>query len=136
MDDDATRMIRATMPLCATLGVHAEEFTPDRVTLVLAWAPELCTADGVLHGGAVMALADSAGAACAFLNLPPGAQGTATIESKTNFVAALRSGVAHATATPLHVGGATVVVETAVRDDDGHLVAKTTQTQTVLRPRE
>jgi 1,4-dihydroxy-2-naphthoyl-CoA hydrolase len=78
-----------------------------------------------------MALADSAGAACAFLNLPDGASGTSTIESKTNFLRAVRQGTAVATARPLHVGSGTVVVETELRNE-GHLVAKVTQTQVVL----
>jgi uncharacterized protein (TIGR00369 family) len=88
-----------------------------------------------LHGGTVMALADSAGGACAFLNLPPGAAGTSTIESKTNFLGAVRSGTVRATARPLHVGGTTIVVETEMRDERDRLVAKVTQTQVVLRPK-
>ncbi len=81
-----------------------------------------------------MALADSAGGACAFANLPAGATGTSTIESKTNFLGAVREGVVSATARPLHVGGSTIVVETEVHHGE-RLVAKTTQTQAVLRPR-
>ena len=80
-----------------------------------------------------MALADSAGGTCAFLNLPAGASGTATIESKTNFLGAVRRGAATATSTPLHRGGTTMVIETSVRDSGGKLVAKVTQTQIVLR---
>jgi 1,4-dihydroxy-2-naphthoyl-CoA hydrolase len=99
------------------------------------WAPERCTAGGLMHGGAVMALADSAGAACAFANLPEGAAGTSTIESKTNFLGGAREGTVRATARPLHVGSTTIVVETEVRDATGRLIAKTTQTQMVLRPR-
>ena len=82
-----------------------------------------------------MALADSAGGACAMLNLPAEATGTTTIESKTNFLGAVREGAVTATATPLHSGGTTIVVETTVRDGKGKLVAKVTQTQLVLRPR-
>lgn len=130
---DATAVIREFMPLCATLGVRAEEYTADRVVLSLEWAPSLCTGNGILHGGAIMALADSAGGACAFLNLPADAVGTATIESKTNFLGAVRGGAATATATPLHRGGTTIVIETSVRDSKGKLVAKVTQTQIVLR---
>ena len=130
---DATAVIREFMPLCETLGIRAEEYTADKVVLSLDWSPTLCTANGILHGGAVMTLADSAGGACAFLNLPPDAVGTATIESKTNFLGAVRSGAATATATPLHRGGTTIVIETSVRDSDGNLVAKVTQTQIVLR---
>jgi uncharacterized protein (TIGR00369 family) len=85
----------------------------------------------VLHGGAIMALADTLGAICAFLNLPPGA-GTSTIESKTNFFAAVRSGHVEAVSHPLHVGRRTIVVQTDVRDATGRRVAQVTQTQAVL----
>lgn len=133
---DPTATVRASMPLCATLGVTATEFTADRVVLHLEWRPELCTAGGLLHGGALMTLADAAGGACAFANLPAGAPATATIESKTNFLRAVVEGsTVTATAVPLHIGGSTIVVETEVRDQAGRLVAKTTQTQSVLRPR-
>lgn len=128
---DLTALIRSSMPLCATLGVRAVDDDPASVALAVDHDPSLCTIDGVLHGGAVMALADSAGAACAFLNLPEGAGGTSTIESKTSFVGAVRSGEVLATARLLHVGGTTIVVETEVTNG-GRLVAKTTQTQIVL----
>ena len=123
------------MPLAETLGMRGDEYAPDRVVLSLEWAPSLCTSGGLLHGGVIMALADSAGAACAVLNLPADAAGTSTIESKTNFLGAVRKGRVTAAATPLHRGGTTIVVETSVRDDAGKLVAKVTQTQLVLRPR-
>jgi 1,4-dihydroxy-2-naphthoyl-CoA hydrolase len=128
-----TEFIRESMPLCGTLGVTAASLAPDRVVLELAWRAELCTSNGLLHGGVLMALADAAGGACAFLNLPDGAAGTSTIESKTNFFGAVREGTVVATASPLHVGGSTIVVETELRVA-GKLVGKTTQTQTVLRP--
>ena len=124
------------MPLAETLGIRSDEYTPERVVLSLAWSQSLCTAGGIMHGGVIMALADSAGGACALLNLPDGAVGTSTIESKTNFIGAVRKGRVTATATPLHRGGTTIVVETEVRDDSGKLVAKVTQTQLVLRPRQ
>jgi 1,4-dihydroxy-2-naphthoyl-CoA hydrolase len=123
------------MPFCATLGARADKYTSEEVALSLEWAAGLCTAGGILHGGVIMALADSAGAACALLNLPKDASGTATIESKTNFLGAVRSGTVTATATPLHTGGTTIVVETSVHDGAGRMVAKVTQTQMVLRPR-
>lgn len=126
-------VIENIMPLAATLGIRADEYTAQCVALSLDWAPRLCTANGILHGGVIMALADSAGGACALLNLPDGAAGTATIESKTNFLGAVRGGTVTATAKPLHRGGTTIVVETAVRDSAGKLVAKVTQTQIVLR---
>lgn len=123
------------MPLAETLGITIEQYTPERVVLALQWAPALCTSNGILHGGTIMALADSAGGACALLNLPDGATGTITIESKTNFLGAVREGKVTAEATALHRGGTTIVVETAVRDEAGKLVAKVTQSQLVLRPR-
>ena len=131
-----TEIVQSTMPLCTTLGITASEFDAERVVLHLDWQAPLCTSAGLLHGGALMALADSAGAGVAFLNLPDGATGTSTIESKTNFLGAVRQGATvTATATPLHRGSTTIVVETEMRTDDGRLVAKTTQTQAVLRPR-
>ena len=132
-DAEATTLLHQTMPLCATLGMRAERFTPEIVVLAMEWAENLCTSNSMLHGGAVMALADSAGGASAFLNLPAGAAGTSTIESKTNFLGAIRGGTVRATARPLHVGGTTIVVETEVRSAEDKLVAKVTQTQIVLR---
>jgi uncharacterized protein (TIGR00369 family) len=133
--DDATSLIHTTMPFCRTLGITAGTFSPAEVTLRLQWSPELCTAGGVLHGGAIMTLADAAGASCAYLNLPTGATGTATIESKTNFFGAVTGGTLTATSRPLHAGSSTIVVETEMRDDAGRLIAKGTQTQAVLEPR-
>jgi 1,4-dihydroxy-2-naphthoyl-CoA hydrolase len=132
-DEQATQTLRALMPLAATLGIRADAYTADAVVLSMDWAPSLCTASGVLHGGVLMALADSAGGACAMLNLPEDASGTATIESKTNFLGAVRGGTVTASSTALHRGATTIVVETSVRDDRGRLVAKVTQTQIVLR---
>lgn len=134
-DAEATALIQGLMPLCATLGIRADVHRANEVVLSLDWAPHLCTGGGILHGGVIMALADSAGAACAVLNLPQGASGTATIESKTNFLGAVRAGSISAGSTPLHVGTSTIVVETSVRDSAGRLVAKVTQTQAILRPR-
>ena len=134
-DEAATALIKKAMPFCATLGARADKYTAEEVGLSLDWAPGLCTTNGILHGGVIMALADSAGGACALLNLPRDASGTSTIESKTNFLGAVRSGTVTAIAKPLHVGGTTIVVETSVRDASGRLVAKVTQSQIVLRPR-
>jgi 1,4-dihydroxy-2-naphthoyl-CoA hydrolase len=131
-DPAATELIHAQVPLCATLGITADTFRPDEVVLSLDWAPTLCTGNDVLHGGIVMALADSAGGVCAFLNLPEGAAGTATIESKTNFLAATRSGTVKAHCRPLHIGKRVIVLETEVRGDDGKLAAKVLQTQAIL----
>src|SRR5262245_44350341 len=127
---EITEVVNAQMPLGETLGIRtfggAEE-----VDATLEWAPELCTAGGVLHGGVLMSLADGAGGVCAFLNLPAGST-TVTIESKTHFLRAIRSGTVLARARPLHVGKTTIVVETDVFDSSGRRVARTTQTQAVL----
>ena len=128
-------MLDELMPLAIALGIRTDEYTAERVVLSMDWAPSLCTANRILHGGVIMALADSAGSACAMLNLPAEAVGTTTIESNTNFLGAVRSGAVTAIATPLHKGGTTIVVETSVRDATGKLIAKVTQTQLVLRPR-
>ncbi len=134
-DDAATEFLHTAMPFCQRLGIDVESMTPAEVVLAIDWSDDLCTTAGALHGGLLMALADSAGGACAFANLPDGAVGTSTIESKTNFLGSARRGRFRATARPLHVGGTTIVVETEVRDDAGKLISKTTQTQAVLRPR-
>lgn len=120
------------MPLTRTLGITCEQWDAAEVRARMPWSEGLCTAGGVLHGGAVMALADSAGGACAYLNLPDGAQGTTTVESKTNFLRGARSGYVEAAARPLHKGRTLIVVETEVSDDQGRLVAKVTQSQLVL----
>src|SRR5437660_10724924 len=126
---EPTYMVLWLMPLVTALGIRADSDTDEKGVLSMAWAPSLCTAGGVLHGGVIIALADSAGAACALLNLPSDATGTTTIESKTNFVGSIKRGRASATSTILHRGGSTIVVETAVHDESGKLVAKVTQTQ-------
>ena len=121
------------MPFAGATGVELDSADPHEVTGRLPWAPQRCTAGGVLHGGALMTLADTVGAVCAFLNLPPGAS-TSTVSSATSLMRAVRGGTAHATARPLHVGRSTVVVLTEVTDDEGRPVASVTQTQAVLGP--
>ncbi|MEV0087666.1 PaaI family thioesterase [Saccharopolyspora sp. NPDC050642] len=121
----------ALMPFAVSLGVQIDSASAEEVRGHLDWAPQRCTSGGVLHGGAVMALADSIGAICAFLNLPEGAH-TATIESKTNFFRALREGALHAVSRPLHVGRSNIAVQTELMDVDGRRVGHTTQTQAVL----
>lgn len=135
MSDELTATLNGMMPLGTLLGITAHRMDPDETVLSMPWRADLCTTGGLLHGGAIMALADSAGGACAFANLPEDAVGTSTIESKTNFLGGVREGTVTATARPLHVGSTTIVVETELRRDDDRLVAKVTQTQTVLRPR-
>ena len=127
-----TPTLHQAAPFAAELGAEVLSASPEEVRLRLAWSAERTTAGGAMHGGALMSLADMAGAVCAYLNLPPGASGTTTIESKTNFLRALRDGYVEAVATPLHAGRSTVVVDTELRDADGRLVARTTQTQAVL----
>lgn len=122
------------MPFAALLGMELVSATREQVRARLAWSAERCTSGGVLHGGALMALADSTGAVCAFLNLPTGGS-TATIESKTNFFRAVRSGHVEAVSLPLHVGRSTIVVQTDLWDADGRHVARVTQTQSVVPPR-
>ena len=121
------------MPFARDIGLSLEEASSDRVVAVLAWAPRLCTASGVMHGGALMALADTAGALVAFLGLPDGAT-TATITSTTQMFRPVTAGTVRAVATPLHRGRTTVTVQTNLHDDEGKLVAQTTQIQAV-RPR-
>ena len=123
------------MPFSLEVGIEITAATADEVTGQLAWSPERCTVGGALHGGALMALADSLGAVCAFLNLPEGASGTSTIESKTNFFRGVREGHVAATSRPLHVGRTTIVVQTDLVDgSSGKRVAQVTQTQAVIRP--
>ncbi|OBF01965.1 PaaI family thioesterase [Mycobacterium sp. 852002-10029_SCH5224772] len=119
------------VPFADTLDISVAELTAEQVTATMAWAEHLCTAGGILHGGALMAFADTVGALCAVANLPAGA-GTSTIESKTNFFRAVRGGIVTATCNPLHVGRSTIVVQTTLRDDHGKWVAQVTQTQAVL----
>jgi uncharacterized protein (TIGR00369 family) len=115
-----------------TLGIRIVEATAHRVVAEMDVRPELMTIGGRLHGGAIMALADSVGAYGAFLALPKGAAGTTTIESKTNFFAGAGAGTVRAESVPLHVGGRTSVWQTRITNPDGRLVAQTIQTQLVL----
>ena len=133
MSDSAEldEFMQVAMPFAVLMGAQAISASSDEVHVRVAWDPTRCTAGGVLHGGLLMALADTSGAWCAFLNLPKGAS-TSTIESKTNFLRGVRAGHVDAVSRPLHVGRTTVVVDTELRDDGGRLVARTTQTQAVL----
>ncbi|MGH9017570.1 MAG: PaaI family thioesterase [Acidimicrobiales bacterium] len=121
----------AAMPFAVATGIELATATAGEVIGSMVWAEERCTVAGTLHGGALMTLADSLGAICAFLNLPDGAT-TSTIESKTNFFRGLRSGRAHAVSRPLHVGRTTIVVQTDITDDAQRRLAQVTQTQAVL----
>jgi 1,4-dihydroxy-2-naphthoyl-CoA hydrolase len=125
--------LAAAVPFAAELGIEVVAATPEEVRGSMPWAPEHCTVDGVLHGGALMSFADTLGAVCAFLNLPEGAT-TTTVESKTNFFRAVREGKVTGIARPLHAGRRFIVVQTDLFDDEERRVAQTTQTQAVLMP--
>ena len=117
------------------LGLRFVEATRDRLVAELTVRPDLTTIGGRLHGGTIMALADTVGATATFVNLPPGA-GTTTLESKTNFFAGVSEGVIRAETVPLHRGKTTQVWQTRVTDASGRLLAQVTQTQMVLAPRQ
>jgi 1,4-dihydroxy-2-naphthoyl-CoA hydrolase len=121
------------MPFAELKGVTFIEADEDRVVARMLVRPDLCTVSHTVHGGAVMAFADSVGAAATVINLPDDAKGTTTIESKTNFIGGAREGTTVvATATPIHRGRRTQVWQTRVETEDGKLVAIVTQTQMVL----
>ena len=126
--------LNEAMPFGALLGIVLAEAAAAVVRGGLAWSAERCTVGGLLHGGALMSLADSLGGLCAYLNLPDGATGTATVESKTSFFRGVREGRVTGVTRPLHVGRTFIVVQTDLRDDQGRHVAQVTQTQAVLRP--
>ncbi|MBN9571807.1 MAG: PaaI family thioesterase [Alphaproteobacteria bacterium] len=120
-------------PFPRLMGVEIVEAGKDRVRGRLTVRPDVCTAGHILHGGAIMAFADTLGATGAFLNLPEGAGGTTTIESKTNFIGAAREGTTvDAEALPIHIGRRRSVWQTRITRADGKLVAIVTQTQMVL----
>jgi 1,4-dihydroxy-2-naphthoyl-CoA hydrolase len=130
--DLIARLQQELPPLPLWLGVTITVATPDRVVAELTVREELCTAGNIIHGGAIMAFADTMGALGTVVNLREG-QGTTTIESKTNFFAASPVGTRLiAETTPLHRGRRTQVGETQISNEQGRLVAKVTQTQMVL----
>jgi uncharacterized protein (TIGR00369 family) len=129
--DPASLAERLHGTLADLLGIQFVEASVDRVVAELPIRDALTTVGGALHGGTLMALADTVGAAATVLNLPPGAT-TATLESKTNFLAAGRSGTVRAEATCLHRGRRTMVWQTRVTDAGGRLLSLTIQTQMVL----
>lgn len=124
----------ALMPFATTVGIVLDGADPTAVRGHLDWAPERCTAARLLHGGALMTLADCLGAACAYLNLPPGAQ-TSTVSSSTVFLRGVRGGRVSGCASPLHAGRNVIVVRTDLLDDSEQLVAQVTQSQAVLAAR-
>jgi uncharacterized protein (TIGR00369 family) len=131
MGRDELRQLLSAMPFSVACGIELESAAAQEVRARLDWSKDRCTAGGVLHGGALMTLADSVGALCAILNLPAGAT-TTTLESKTNFFRAVRQGTVRAVARPLHAGRSVIVVQTDLQDDEGKRVAQVTQTQMVL----
>jgi 1,4-dihydroxy-2-naphthoyl-CoA hydrolase len=131
--DDLDALV-ALMPFAEQLGVVMVEASADRVVARLAWAPHLCTAAGIMHGGALMSLADTAGAVVTFLGLPEGAT-TATITSTSQLFRPVTSGSVRAVAVPLHRGRTTVTAQTSLFDDADRLVAQTTQIQAVAPAR-
>ena len=125
-----------TMPFADLMGLEVVDAGPDKVVARMKVRADLCTQPAVLHGGALMALADSLGAIATAANLPEGSA-TTTIESKTNFLAAVAEGdTVEAECTPIHRGRTTMVWQTRIRRADGRLAALVTQTQLVLPPRD
>lgn len=129
--DAAAINARLNGTLAARLGILIVEASPDRVVAELEIRDDLRTVGGALHGGTLMALADTVGATAAMLNLPAGAA-TTTLESKTNFFAGGRTGSVRAEAVPLHRGKRTSVWQTRITDESGRLLSQTIQTQLVL----
>jgi uncharacterized protein (TIGR00369 family) len=121
------------MPFAELLGVEFVGVEPDSVAARMPVRPELCTLGGFAHGGAIMSFADTLGGAAAFVNLPPEAKGTTTLESKTNFVAGAPAGsILIGRSTLVHRGRRTQVWQTRVESEDGKLIALVTQTQMTL----
>ena len=121
------------MPFAKLMGIVFTTATADEVRAEMMVRDDLCTTPGTLHGGAMMALADSVGAVATFINLPSSAKGTTTLESKTNFLKAAPAGeIVTAICRPVHRGARTMVWTTEIRRADGRLAAIVTQTQMVL----
>ncbi len=132
---DLDRLCRIDLPFARLLGIEFLAASKERVTAAMLVRPELCTVNSMIHGGAIMAFADTLGAAGTVLNLPPGA-GTTTIESKTNFLAAAPAGQKLlGEAIPVHIGRRTMVWQTRITLESGRAVALVTQTQMVLEPK-
>ena len=128
-------MQREPLPFSRLMGINVVSVAPDLVVAELKVREELCTRPAVLHGGATMAFADTIGAVATVANLKEG-ETTTTIESKTNFFAAIPLGdTARAECTPLHKGRTTMVWQTKITRGDGKLAALVTQTQMVLKAR-
>lgn len=120
----------ALMPFAGHLGLVLDEASADRVVARLAWAPNLCTAAGIMHGGVLMSLADTVGALVTYLGLPAGAT-TATITSTSQMFRPVTGGTVRAVAVPLHRGRTTVTAQTTLHDSQTRTIAQTTQIQAV-----
>jgi 1,4-dihydroxy-2-naphthoyl-CoA hydrolase len=120
----------ALIPFAGQLGMILDEADASRVVARLDWTPHLCTSGGVMHGGVLMALADTAGALVTFLGLPEG-KSTATITSTSHMFRPVSGGMVRAVAVPVHRGRTTVTAQTSVYDAEERLVAQTTQVQAV-----
>ena len=121
------------IPFADVLGIEFVSAEPSGVVARMLVRDDLCTANGTVHGGALMAFADTIGAASTIVNLPEGSAGTTTLESKTNFLRGANAGTTlTARATPIHLGRRTHVWTTKIETDDGKAVAVVTQTQMIL----
>lgn len=120
----------AMMPFAGHVGMTLTEASQDRVVAVLPWTPTLCTSAGIMHGGALMTLADTAGALVAYLGLAQG-QTTATITSTTQMFRPVTGGTVRAVAVPLNRGRTTATVQTSLYDENERLIAQTTQIQAI-----
>jgi len=129
--DPAAINERLAGTMAGFLGIRIVEASLDHIIAELAIRPEIQNGGGIVHGGTLMAFADTTGAIATVVNLPDGAK-TTTIESKTNFLAAGRAGTMRAEATPLHKGRRTMVWQTTITDEAGRLLSVTTQTQLVI----
>ena len=132
MDATAVLQQRLQPLLPGLMGMQLTAVGPERIVATMLVRPDLCTAGGILHGGAYMAFADTLGAVGTFVNLPEG-KGTTTVESSTKFIGAAKVGsTVTGESTPLHKGCTTMVWQTTIRNADGKLCAAVTQTQLVL----
>jgi len=127
-----TNLAQSMMPFARVLGLEVVRGDASGVIALANWSPERCTGGNVMHGGFLMAAADSVGALCAGFNLPQGAL-TSTIESKTNFLRGVTEGQLRIEATPIHVGRTTIVIQTDITRADGKHATRTTQTQAVIQ---
>lgn len=130
--DTLARIKDTRLPFAELLGIEVISASPDKIIAEMTVREDLCTSPAVLHGGAIMAFADTLGALGTIVNLPQGS-GTTTIESKTNFVAPAAVGTRIVgEATPIHRGRRTMIWQTRISGPGGRLVALVTQTQLVL----